>query len=99
MQIYEIPETHLISMLNKAAELGARRALIGMGQAEPTITWSQACKVYGQGAMMMWKKSGLIEPIQQGHGATKRYSVTDLVALSLVENRSQYLSAAERRRK
>lgn len=99
MNIYEIPETHLISMLKQAAELGARRALIGAGQAEPTVSWSEACRIYGQGAMLYWKKAGLIEPIQQGHGATKKYCVTHLVALALSENRSQYLSAAERRRK
>lgn len=99
MYTYEIPETHLVAMLKQAAELGARRALIGAGMAEPTISWSEACRTYGQGAMLMWKKAGLIKPIQQGMGATKKYSVTDLVALALSENRSQYISSAERRRK
>lgn len=99
MKEYNLLESQLLNMLQQAAEVGARRALIGIGLAEPTVSWSEACRTYGQGAMMMWKKAGLITPIQQGMNATKKYSVTELVSLSLSENRSQYLSASERRQK
>lgn len=99
MEQYTLLESQLQALLVKAAEVGARRALIGLGKAEPTISWREACRVYGQGPMMAWRKAGLIKPIQQGMNATKKYSVTELVALSLSENRSQYLSASERREK
>lgn len=92
-------ELQLQSLLAKAAELGARRALIGAGMETPTLTYNQAVKRFGKGAMMYWRKAGLITPIQQGMGSTHRYSVTELLSLALSENRNQYLSMAERREK
>lgn len=97
MMYYELNHTQLAGMLAKAAEIGARRALIGAGLESPTLSWNQAVKVFGQGAMLYWKKAGLIQPIQQGMGAVNKYSVTELVALALSENRSQYLTHKQRR--
>lgn len=99
MKQHVILDSHLHKMLRDAAELGAIRAMQGLGVTPPTISWSEACRIYGQGAMLIWKKSGLLTPIQQGRGATKKYDVSELTALALSENRSYYLNAEERRQK
>lgn len=90
-------ETQLDALLAKAAEVGARRALIGAGLESPTLSYNEAVRRFGKAAMMYWRKAGLLKPIQQGIGATHRYSVTEMVALALSENRNQYLTMAERR--
>lgn len=92
-----IHEIQLQSLLNKAAEVGARRALIGAGLETPTLSYNEAVKRFGKGAMMYWRKAGLLKPIQQGIGSTHKYSVTEMVALAVSENRNQYLTMAERR--
>lgn len=93
----ELNEHQLLNLLTKAAEAGARRALIGAGMESPTMSWNQAVKVFGQAAMLNWKKAGLIQPIQQGMGAVHKYSVSQLVELALTENRAQYLTYRQRR--
>src|SRR5690554_5570538 len=94
-----IHDVQLQAMLSRAAEVGARRALIGAGLETPTLTYNQAVKRFGKGAMMYWRKAGLLKPIQQGAGASHKYSVTEMVALAVSENRSDYLTMAERREK
>lgn len=95
--LIELNQTQLLSLLTKAAEAGARRALIGAGMESPTMSWNQAVKVFGQAAMLNWKKAGLIQPIQQGMGAVHKYSVSQLVELSLTERREYYLTYKQRR--
>lgn len=96
METYTLLESQLQNLLNKAAEVGARRALIGAGLDTPTISWNEAVRRFGKGPMEAWRRAGLIKPIQQAMGCTHKYNVTELVALALKENRSQYLSTAKR---
>lgn len=100
----KIPETitltsvSLQKLLNSAAELGARRALIGAGMESPTLSWNMACKRFGKTNMELWRKTGRITPIQQGMNAAHKYSVQELVTLALIEERHNYLSLAERKK-
>lgn len=96
---FTLSDVSLQKLLNTAAELGARRALIGAGMDNPMLTWSQACKKFGQANMMMWRKQRKLNPIQQGMGATIKYYVQDLLTLSLTSERFNYLTMAERRAK
>lgn len=94
-----ITDVSLQRMLMTAAELGARRAMIGAGMDSPMLSYRQACKRFGKSYMELWNKQGKLNPISQGFGAMKRYYVQDLLTLALIAERHQYMTVAERRAK
>lgn len=83
--------------LTKAAELGARRALIASGLENPTIKRPEAIKLYGQANIDRWKKEGLLKPIQDGFKAGYRYSVIELESIAKTCNRTCYTTVIRRR--
>lgn len=97
MEQFTLTDTSLQRMLATAAELGARRALIGAGLESPMISYRTACVRFGKSYMELWAKQGKLNPVSQGMGAMKRYYVQDLLALSLTSERHKYLTIQERR--
>lgn len=94
---FTLSDVELQRLLNTAAELGARRALIGAGMDNPMLTYNQAVKRFGRSNMELWRKQGRIKPVQHGMNATHWYPVQDLLRVALTEERHNYLSVAERR--
>lgn len=90
-------DLNLVILLRQAAEVGARRALIGAGLESPTLSYRQAAKQYGTETLKRWIKGGTVKPIQDGMGSTKRYSVMELMSAALQSNRQTYLTVSERR--
>lgn len=90
-------DLNLVIMLRQAAEVGARRALIGAGLESPTLSYRQAAKQYGTDTLRRWIKEGVVTPVQDGMHSTKRYSVIELMSAALQSNRKTYLSVVERR--
>lgn len=96
---FTLTDVSLQKLLNTAAELGARRALIGAGMDNPMLTFNQACKRFGKSNMQLWRKQGRINPIQHGMNANHWYPVQDLLMVALTEERHNYLSVTERTKK
>lgn len=92
-----LSETRFAEIIERAVELGARRALIASGQENPTIKRSEAIKLYGQSYIDRWVKEGLIEPIQDGFKSGYRYSVMDLERVAKTSNRHTYTPVIRRR--
>lgn len=90
-------DLNLVIMLRQAAEVGARRALIGAGLESPTIRRKDAITRYGQNDVDRWQKEGLVKPIHDGYRSGYRYSVIELMTAALQSNRRTYMSVAERR--
>ena len=90
-------DLNLVIMLRQAAEVGARRALIGAGLESPTIRRKEAIARYGQNDVDRWQKEGLVKPIHDGYRSGYRYSVIELMSAALQSNRRTYMSVAERR--
>ena len=92
-------DLNLVILLRQAAEVGARRALIGAGLESPTLSYRQAAKQYGTDTLRRWIKEGVVNPVQDGINSMKRYSVMELMSAALQSNRKTYLSVTESRSK
>lgn len=93
----EIEIFELKSLLKEAAELGATKALIAVGQLPEMISQREAYKLYGPSTVKRWVKEGLIKRHKDGDATSKvRYSRIDLDILSKTNNRVTYLPTNER---
>lgn len=87
---------HLKQLLDHAAESGAMKMAILLGQYPATVNQSKAFKLYGRENILRWTKEGLIEQIQDGDNANIRYDVMKLEAVAKASNRHTYLTKEER---
>lgn len=53
-------------LLQCAAELGALRALINMGQVKPYVTKAEAFRLHGRKNIERWLDQGLLTPRKDG---------------------------------
>lgn len=93
----EIEQFELRALLKDAAEIGATKALIAVGEIPEMISQREAYKLYGESIVKRWVKEGLVKRHKDG-GATSRvrYSRIDLELLSKTSNRATYLNTDER---
>ena len=96
----EISITVLASMLQDAAELGAKRALANTGLIKPYISRADASRAYGKRNVDRWIKEGLITLVKDGQGSAKlRIDRIQIEAVAKANNRPSYLTVAERMKK
>lgn len=64
----QLPETEIEyrNALIDAAELGATKALIEIGQLKPYFKLSEANKLYGRSNVKKWIEADLVKPIKHG---------------------------------
>jgi hypothetical protein len=93
----EISLAVLTSLLQDAAELGATAALSKYGLIKPYMTKTNARDSYGRGIVDRWIKEGLVTPRKDGnHSASWRIERAEIEAVAKANNRSSYLTVAER---
>lgn len=73
----------LAAMLQEAAKVGAKSALIEAGLERENVSYNYACKRYGKARVERWLQSGQLNYRQDVFGSTKReLSKVDLEALN-----------------
>lgn len=93
----EIEIFELRNLLKDAAELGATKALISVGQIPEMISQTDAYKLYGESVVKRWVREGLVKRHKDGDATSKvRYSRIDLDLLARSNNRATYLPTKER---
>ena len=94
-----LPETEIEyrNALIDAAEIGATKALIQIGQLKPYLKLREAFRLYGEGIVNRWIKEGLINPIKDGdRNASVRICRIEIETVAKTCNRSFYLTTEER---
>lgn len=81
----------LMGLMQEASELGAKRALIEVGEIKPFISKSKAYSLYGRGVVQRWVEEGLIRPSKDGKQASWRYSRAELELLARTSNVATYI--------
>ncbi|WP_345949020.1 hypothetical protein ABDD95_19420 [Mucilaginibacter sp. PAMB04274] len=90
----DIPiSAHLLGlMLEHAAEMGAKNALIQFGHLKPYLKKSEAYRLFGRKNVEYWIKAGLVTPRKDGDcSATWRLERMELEAIAKVESLLIYL--------
>jgi len=64
--IYEIPEYKLAAMLERAAEIGAKKVLVEQGLVKTRISQNDAFRRFGRKRISMWREQGKIVPVKIG---------------------------------
>ena len=83
----------LRNLLADAAELGATRALIHVGQLRPFLSQSEAYKIYGRKLIERWIKEGLIKAEKDGaRNSGVRLDRLRLEVLAKSSNRASYFN-------
>lgn len=91
----QIEPHELDLMLQNAAEMGAKKALLELGLAKPFLSLSQAQKVYGK-RVHRWIKEGLINKVKDGDAtSTVRLDRIQLDNLAKSSNRNTYMNTSE----
>jgi hypothetical protein len=92
-----ITENQLSTMLQDAAELGAKSALSQAGLMKSYISKSQAERMAGRANINRWLLEGLITPSKDGPTTSKiRINRVQLEAIIKTSNRPSYLALNER---
>lgn len=78
--IYEIPEYKLAAMLERAAEIGAKKVLVEQGLVKTKISQNEAFARYGRHLIAKWKQQGKVTPVKIGHKI--HYDLSKLELLS-----------------
>ena len=77
-----ISDQHLSSLLEKAAEMGAKHALCNIGKLKPYLKKSEAFRLFGRKHVERWIAADLITPRKDGdHSAAWRIDRLELEAL------------------
>jgi hypothetical protein len=76
---YEISESKLSTLLEKAGEVVAKRVLTELGLNKNQISQRQAYSRFGQGRVTRWRNEGKIKPNKSG--GKIYYSLNDLERL------------------
>lgn len=63
----EISEYKLLSLLEKATEAGANKALTELGLKKTQVSQREAYRRYGIGLIKRWRADGKITPVKIGH--------------------------------
>lgn len=95
----KLPQTEIEyrNALIDAAELGAQKALVEMGQLKPYLKKREAYRMYGESVVNRWIMEGLITPIKDGtRNASVRIDRIQLETVSKACNRASYISTEER---
>lgn len=73
----------LAAMLQEAAKVGAKAALVEAGLERENVSYNYACKRYGKTRVDRWLESGQLSYAQDVFGSTKReLNKVDLQALN-----------------
>lgn len=87
-----ITEIEFRNALIDAAEIGATKALIHVGQLKPYLKLKEAQELYGSGLVKRWINEGLITPVKDGnHSSTVRIDRVQIESVALASNRASYL--------
>lgn len=74
---------HLTELLEQAAEMGAKHALIQNGLLKPYLKKSEAYRQYGRRNVEHWIDDGLVNPRKDGdHSAAWRLDRLELEAIA-----------------
>lgn len=95
-----LPQTEIEfrNALIDAAEIGATKALIQIGQMKPYYKLREAYRLYGESVVKRWIKEGLIRPIKDGNRtASVRIDRVQIETISKAANRASYLTTEERK--
>ena len=76
---YEISESKLASMLEKASEASVQKVLSELGLKKSQISQREAFRRFGEARVMRWRKEGKTKPNKSG--GKIYYSLTDLERL------------------
>ena len=91
----QIEPHELDLMLQNAAEMGAKKALLELGLSKPFLSLRQAEKTYGK-RIHRWIKEGLINKVKDGDAiSTVRLDRMRLDELAKSSNRNTYLNTKE----
>jgi allophanate hydrolase subunit 2 len=86
----EITETEFRNALVDAAELGAQKALLSLGQGKPFMSLKEAQHTYGFTNVRRWQEAGLIELLQDAPNAKIRIDRVKIEAVARAYNRAAY---------
>lgn len=96
----QLPETELEyrNALIDAAELGAQKALVEVGQLKPYLKKREAYRMYGEAVVNRWIMEGLVTPIKDGtRNASVRIDRIEIETVAKASNRSSYITTEERK--
>ena len=83
---------HLSTLLEQAAEMGAKLALSRLGHLKPYLKKSEAYRLFGRAKVENWIESGLVQPHKDGdHSAAWRLNRLELEAVSKANDVLIYL--------
>jgi hypothetical protein len=94
-----LPQTELEyrNALIDAAEVGAMKALMEIGELKPYIKLRESYRKYGEAVVNRWIKEGLIEPKKDGtRNASVRINRIEIETVAKTCNRATYLTTEER---
>lgn len=94
-----LPQTEIEyrNALIDAAELGAVKALIEVGQIKPFLKLREAQRKYGSSIVVRWEKEGLIDFIKDGpRNSSVRIDRVQIESVARTSNRATYLTTEER---
>ena len=88
----QISDQHLFSLLEKAAEMGAKQVLCSIGKLKPYLKKSEAFRAYGRKHVERWIAEGWITQRKDGdHSAAWRIDRIELEALRNAQELLRYL--------
>jgi hypothetical protein len=83
----EIELHELKTLLQDAAEMGAKKALSEIGLAKTYLNKAECYRMYGRRNVDKWIEQGTLRPVKQGKSS--RYNRSEIEAISK-SNRIQY---------
>jgi len=90
-------EIEFRNALIDAAEIGATKALIHIGQLKPYVKLREAQKMHGTAIVNRWIKEQLLTPIKDGtRNASVRINRIELETIAKTCNRASYLTTEDR---
>ena len=95
-----MPQTEIEyrNALIDAAEVGAMKALVEIGELKPFLKLREAYRKYGQGTVKRWIAEGLIEVKKDGDRTSSvRIDRIKLLTVAKTCNRATYLTTKERK--
>lgn len=93
-------EIEFRNALIDAAEVGAAKALVEVGNLKPFLKMREAYRQYGEAVVKRWIQEGLINPIKDGdRNANVRINRIELLTVAKASNRATYLTTEERMNK
>lgn len=92
----EISGAELRTMLQDAAEMGARKALTEAGHIKPFLSKREADRMYGRALVERWIDEGLVTPEKDGTNTSKiRISREQIHIVATSSNRMSWFNHRE----